>query len=147
MKQTSEAVASRAEFRGSAVLRQAYRRGRSGWVTGHRGVDRSLGYLARKYRQPIRVMDLAQVSGLSRRGFLKAFQQHVGTRPAKLLTHARIEHAKTLLADARLPLDEVARQSGYRSLNTFWVAFRRIAGVPPGEFQQQVKQRRTPQSQ
>jgi transcriptional regulator GlxA family with amidase domain len=129
MKQAFEDMGSGADLSGVTVLKRA--------ATGHRGVDRSLGYMARKFCQPIRVTDLVKASGLSRRGFFKAFEKHVGIRPGKLLTHARIEYAKQLLAGSRLTLGDVARQSGYRSANTFWVAFRRIAGVAPAVFQRQ----------
>jgi len=46
----------------------------------------------------------------------------------------RTEHAKRLLKDAGLTLEDVAQQCGYESVRSFERAFRKIAGVAPGEW-------------
>jgi transcriptional regulator GlxA family with amidase domain len=82
----------------------------------------------------LRVTQLAQISGLSVRGFHLAFREHLGQSPGTLLQRLRLDRAKGLLADSDLPMVEVARKSGYRSINTFYIAFRNAFGLTPRRF-------------
>lgn len=101
----------------------------------HNGVARSLKYMAAHYQTPIRLRELVAESGLSRRGFIKAFIKHVGQTPAAMMRQMRIEQAKHLLVTEDLSLDELAKRVGFRSANTFCVAFQRAVGMAPKKFQ------------
>ena len=101
----------------------------------HAGIKRSLDFMSKHFAEPIQVKDLQQVSGLSRRGFQKAFARIVGINPGAMLREIRIEHAKRVLCRHDLPLRNLARQCGYRSDNTFCIAFQRAVGMPPKKFQ------------
>ena len=99
----------------------------------HPRIARSLRFMAENWHRPIKVMDLARVSGLSRRGFLKAFHQHTRSRPHQTLERWRMTRAEELMLRG-VPLKQVFPLCGYRSLNSFYVAFRRFQGVPPQEY-------------
>jgi len=105
--------------------------------TNHPGIDRCLGFLAQNFHEPIQLIDLVKVSGMSRRGFYKAFHRCSGANPGAVLRHLRVEHAKRLLIEHDLLLKQVAKLCGYRSENTFCVAFQRAVGIPPKKFQRQ----------
>jgi transcriptional regulator GlxA family with amidase domain len=109
--------------------------GCQGIATKHGGVNRSLAFMAKKFCQPIAVKDLVAISGLSRRGFFKAFEKHVGANPGAVLRHARLEYAKRLLTGQDLKLKAIAQRCGYRRKNTFCVAFQRTTGMAPKQFQ------------
>ena len=79
-------------------------------------------------------MDVAAATGLSRRGLYKAFIKHVGISPGKVLRLQRLETAKNLLSGSEHSLAEIARISGFRNVNSFWVSFRNSEGISPGEF-------------
>ena len=100
----------------------------------HPGVARTLRFMAQNFHHPIQVQDLTEMAGLSRRGFFKAFLRHTGIRPAQVLRQYRIGLAQQLLQDSELSLAEVAAQCGYRSVNSFWVSFRQVTGVSPGQY-------------
>lgn len=104
----------------------------------HPGVARTLRFMAQNFYRPIQVQGLTEVAGLSRRGFFKAFLRHTGIRPAQVLRQFRIERAQQLLQGSELSLSEVAAQCGYRSVNSFWVSFRQVTGVAPGQYRQQA---------
>lgn len=105
---------------------------------GHAGIARSLKFLIKNFDAKIKIGGLEKVAGLSRRGFLKAFLKHTGHRPGVVLRHLRIEHAKQLLVESDLPLIDLARLSGFKSANTFCVAFQRLTGFSPKKFQRQA---------
>lgn len=104
----------------------------------HPGVARTLRFMAQNFQCPIQVKGLTEVAGLSRRGFFKAFLRHTGLRPAQALRQLRIKRAQQLLLGSELSLSEVAGQCGYRSVNSFWVSFRQVTGVAPGQYRQQA---------
>jgi AraC-like DNA-binding protein len=104
-------------------------------VTHHDGVARSLRFMTQNYWRPIQLNDLVMVSGMSRRGLTKAFYVHVGYSPGSVLRHMRIESAKHLLLEHDLILRTIAKRCGYRSENTFCIAFQRATGMAPKKFQ------------
>jgi len=75
------------------------------------------------------------ISGMSRRGLTKAFHMHLGFSPGSVLRHVRIERAKQILVERDLTLKDIAKHCGYRSENTFCIAFQRATGMAPKKFQ------------
>jgi AraC-like DNA-binding protein len=104
-------------------------------AANHPGIDRCLGFMAQNFHEPIQLKDLVKVSGMSRRGFCKAFNRYVGANPGAVLRHVRIEYAKQILVEHDLVLKQVAKQCGYRSENTFCVAFQSVMGTSPKRLQ------------
>jgi AraC-like DNA-binding protein len=104
----------------------------------HPAVSQSLDFIARNFSRGIKLIDVIASSGMSRRGLLGAFNQHLGCSPGALIRQARLEHARRLLTEYDLPLKTIAKRCGYRSENTFCVAFSREAGMSPKKFQRQV---------
>jgi transcriptional regulator GlxA family with amidase domain len=107
-------------------------------VNSHRGVARSLKFLSAHWQEDISVSDLVKTAGMSRRGFLKAFQRHIGRAPGHELRRIRMEHARDLLMRSDHKLADISRRCGYQSSNSFWVAFRRANGISPRQFRDRV---------
>ncbi|MGW1173571.1 GlxA family transcriptional regulator [Kitasatospora sp. NPDC002543] len=89
-----------------------------------------LGNLA--HRQT--VDDLAQRAHMSRRTFIRRFQQETGTSPMAWLTAARIDWARELLEATTTPVEQVARLSGLGSPAAFRAAFHRHVGTSPADY-------------
>ncbi len=104
-------------------------------MDGHPGIHRSLDYIFRYFRDPITPSDLARLCGMSRRGFYMAFQKKVGASPGAILRGCRIEYAKQLLIEDDLLLTQIAGQCGFRSVNSFCVAFQRAVKMSPKRYQ------------
>jgi AraC-like DNA-binding protein len=105
---------------------------------GHSGVSRSLDYLTKHWSESIRVMDLARVARMSRRGFLKAFSKHAGDTPGRRLRLIRLEKAREMLLQSNSKLVVVAHACGFQSMNSFIVAFKRHVGVAPIRYRTQA---------
>lgn len=103
----------------------------------HPGVARSLQYLWEHCGRPIGVDDLVRVAAMSRSGLHQAFLNLVGRPPGSELHRVRIERAKQLLTQSNTRLETVAEQCGYRSANSFWVAFKQSTGLSPKQYQKQ----------
>ena len=74
---------------------------------------------------------LADVAGLSRFHFSRAFQQTTGFSPYLFVTRTRIEQAKVALAETNTSIAAIARDHGYNSAAQFSSAFRKVTGVSP----------------
>jgi AraC family transcriptional regulator len=78
--------------------------------------------------------ELASQVGYSRGHFLKMFRVATGNSPHQYMTLRRIERAKLLLTDGRVPLSEVALSCGFSSQSHFSTEFRRRVGLSPARF-------------
>jgi AraC-like DNA-binding protein len=77
---------------------------------------------------------LATMAGLSPAHFCTAFRQSTGLPPRRWQMRLRTERAKTLLADPRLSLTEIALACGYASSSHFATSFRRATGMTPSMY-------------
>ncbi|MGA0603984.1 AraC family transcriptional regulator [Caulobacter sp. KR2-114] len=80
------------------------------------------------------VAELAREAALSRSAFFERFHRVVGVAPMAYLAAWRMATAKTLLRDRSRSLGEIAEQLGYRSANSFSIAFTRRFGAPPTRY-------------
>jgi transcriptional regulator GlxA family with amidase domain len=125
-----------------AVKNKTRARAHSRAASGHKAIGRSLRFMANNWQKPINVSDLVRTSDMSRRGFIKAFARHTGRPAGQELRRLRMEHAQKLIRRSDYNLSKISRQCGYRSANSFWVAFRNYTGVSPNEYRDMCKRRR-----
>lgn len=100
-------------------------------LAGAGDLSETLRWLEAHLDQPLTLTDIARHAGLSRRSTTRHFQDQTGLPPLRWLLNARIEKAKDLLATTDLPVEEVARVTGFGTGATFRHHFTRIAGVSP----------------
>ena len=85
----------------------------------------------------ISLSDLSGVAGLSKRHFLRAFQESTGTSPHRYVLGMRIESAKRRLSETDESLTSIALSSGFSHSQHFSAAFRQATGQRPSVFRQQ----------
>ncbi len=76
--------------------------------------------------------------GMSRAAFSKRFKDLVGQPMFEYLTMLRIQRAKELLKETKLPLYEVASRVGYESDLAFTKTFKKHTGTTPTRFRKQA---------
>ena len=77
---------------------------------------------------------LADEAYLSPFHFARAFKAATGSAPHRYLTDRRIERAKALIAEGRLPLADIAYICGFSSQAHLTRWFKRIVGTTPGAY-------------
>jgi AraC-like DNA-binding protein len=88
---------------------------------------------------PWTVPELADISGLSRAAFARAFRDALGQAPMQYLTEWRMTLARDHLRNDELTLAQIADAVGYGSPFAFAAAFRRHHGQPPGVWRQRER--------
>lgn len=72
--------------------------------------------------------------GLSRNRMTQLFQAQYGTTPTEYVNQLRIDSAKVLLSNMKNKMPQIALQSGFESLSTFYIQFRKLTGMSPKEY-------------
>ncbi|MEV4577960.1 helix-turn-helix domain-containing protein [Nonomuraea jabiensis] len=80
---------------------------------------------------PLRLDDLADHAGMSRRTFTRHFRQEVGLSPGQWLTQQRIALARHLLESTDLPVDRIADRAGFGTAASFRQHLQAAVGVSP----------------
>jgi LacI family transcriptional regulator len=112
------------------------------FAVSHPGVARALNFIREHYRERLGVDDVIRASGISRCGLYRAFEQSVGRSLGEEIDRQRVQHAQRLLAGTGEKLYRIARLSGFSGAEHFTRVFRRVTGVTPSSFRQQLRESR-----
>ena len=93
------------------------------WIGAHLGDDLSL---------PI----LADRAGMSERSFSRRYAETTGLTPARAIEQLRVEAARRLLSDSRMPIKRVAERCGFGSEETLRRSFLRRLAVTPQAYRE-----------
>jgi transcriptional regulator GlxA family with amidase domain len=94
-------------------------------------IQNALVYAKKHLQTPLTVEQLADVANLSPRQFSRAFHAETGRSPAKAVESLRVEAARAMMEEGQLPIDVVARETGFADRNRMRRAFLRAFGQPP----------------
>jgi len=94
-------------------------------------IQSALSYARRNLQTTLSVEQLAEVANLSPRQFSRAFRAETGQSPAKAVENLRVEAARLLMEQGQLPIDIVARETGFADRERMRRAFLRAFGQPP----------------
>jgi transcriptional regulator GlxA family with amidase domain len=91
------------------------------WIAGRLTEDLSVPVLARK-------------AGMSERSFNKRYAEATGITPARAVERLRVEAARRLLSDTRLPVKRIAARCGFGSEETLRRSFVRLLAATPQDY-------------
>ena len=94
-------------------------------------------HIEHAFSSSLAIPDLARMSGMSVRGFSKAFKRHQGSSTVKFITQVRVREAAQLLANSQETVDTIAEKTGFPNRDYFSRVFKKITGESPGLFRQQ----------
>lgn len=81
--------------------------------------------------EPVRLEQLAERAGMSKRSFVRAFRAATGSPPIAYLIQLRVNRAAALLRQGAESVTEVAFRVGFGDSNYFARQFRRVLGMSP----------------
>ena len=99
-------------------------------------IDTNLG------RSEYSVEELSSDLCMSRGNLHLKTKSLTGRSPIELLKGARLDKARALLREGKMPLAEVTEESGYSSVSYFCTSFRKAEGLTPGEYSASFSRKR-----
>jgi AraC family transcriptional regulator len=106
-----------------------------------RQLSQVLDHIHANFAKEVPLTTLASVSGLSAYHFARLFKQSTGLAPHQYLIRVRIERARGLLLHSNESITSIATQVGFCDQSHFSTHFKRIYGVTPRAFIQQIARR------
>jgi transcriptional regulator GlxA family with amidase domain len=91
------------------------------WINGHLGGDLSLSVLADQ-------------AGMSERSFSRHYANATGLTPARAIERLRVEGARRLLSETRLPVKRISQRCGFGSEETMRRSFLRLLAATPQDY-------------
>lgn len=101
-------------------------------------VRRACDYLAEHYAENVSLNHLAGIANLSPFHFNRVFSEQFGMPPHAFQTQLRVLGAKALLLQG-WSIPQVASQTGFADQSHLTRHFKRLVGVPPGQYQSSSK--------
>ena len=96
-------------------------------------IKNALEFIRHRAGDSIKPRDVVRVIGGSRRQAEYRFREFTGKSIGEELLSVRIEMAKRLLSDPRVPIGIVAQSCGYGNDASFRRVFKSTTGMSPGE--------------
>lgn len=104
-------------------------------------INRLIEYIA-AHREITKVEDVAQISGISKRGLQRLFNQYVGVSPKWVIRRCRLHEAVERLTQGEVnDWPQVALELGYFDQAHFIKDFKAVVGLTPAEYARQSEQR------
>jgi len=100
-----------------------------------------LCYIEDNVNRDLSLGELASLAGLGASQFKKVFHEAVGFPVHRYVIERRVERAKTLLRDSRLPIAQIAAEAGFAHQSHLARLMRRITGVSPHEFRHEFQRK------
>jgi transcriptional regulator GlxA family with amidase domain len=91
------------------------------WINAHLADEISLTMLARE-------------AGMSQRSFSRHYTEATGLTPGRAVERLRVEAARQMLLQSRLPIKRICRRCGFGSEETMRRSFLRLVGATPQDY-------------
>jgi transcriptional regulator GlxA family with amidase domain len=105
-------------------------------------IQKAVTYARANLKKDLSVKALAVIAGLSPRQFSRAFQEETSQSPAKAIEQLRVEAARLMLEEGRLPIEVIADEVGFGDRERMRRSFIRNMGRPPTSVRRDASQKR-----
>ncbi|WP_410640576.1 AraC family transcriptional regulator N-terminal domain-containing protein [Amycolatopsis sp. lyj-346] len=101
--------------------------------SGTAHVGRAIRWIRDNYAEPMRIEELARLSGLSASAFHRRFRAVTALSPLQFQKRIRLQEARSLLLADAGDVARIGHLVGYDSPSQFNREYRRLFGAPPGQ--------------
>jgi AraC-like DNA-binding protein len=95
-------------------------------------VSRAIGWIRDNYAEPMRIEELARLSGMSASAFHRHFRAITAMSPLQFQKRIRLQKARSMLVAHPGDVAGAGHRVGYDSPSQFNREYRRMFGTPPG---------------
>ncbi len=93
-----------------------------------------ISYISDHLQDKLTVETLSGLMHIHPNYFIRLFKSRMGTTPLNYINRLRIERAKSLLENTRLPVSEIMLRVGFEDISTFSNFFKHYSGYNPSVF-------------
>lgn len=101
-------------------------------------IESAREYILKHFNEPISLQQLAAHCFVSPFHFSRIFKTIAGESPHQYLTQVRLTHAKVLLTETNLPVNDIAFECGFNSPEHFVTAFKQYFAVNPSTLRKEI---------
>lgn len=105
-----------------------------------RRIERAYSYMLENYTKDIRLIDVANLIGMTGVSLSRFLKQRTGRNFIDSLNDIRLGHATRMLVDTTHSVAEIAIQCGFNNLSNFNRIFKKKKGCTPREFRENYKE-------
>ncbi len=109
------------------------------WTDDNNSMHKAIKYIMLNFQKNINIKDLLKVSNMSNTSFYVTFKKTYRMSFKDYLLNIRIGYSCKLLAEGTHSISSIAYQSGFRNLSNFNRQFKKIKGITPSEYSEQVR--------
>ncbi|MFN3193746.1 MAG: helix-turn-helix domain-containing protein [Aureliella sp.] len=102
-------------------------------------IANTISHIERHFAHQITLDDLVDISGMSRRNFIRTFESTMGTSPINYLIERRMREATKLLKTTDRNITEIAFDVGFSDSNYFSRQFKKSLGQSPRQYRNQLR--------
>jgi AraC family transcriptional regulator len=110
----------------------------NGRLLGRRLKD-VLSYIEDNLSQPLSLDDIAGVAGVSVSHFKGLFRESVGLPVHQYVIRRRVDRAKSLLGEGKMPISQIALETGFAHQSHLAHHMRRLLGVSPKTLREMLR--------
>jgi AraC-like DNA-binding protein len=104
-------------------------------------------YISEHYREPISLASIGSALGYSPKYVSLCLAEIDGMNLLYLVNSFRADYAKTLLANTKATVLDVALECGYANERSFYRAFSQVTGMTPGQYRRSKRTFATPDNE
>ena len=101
-------------------------------------LNQIFSYIETHFQEDITLDAISALVGFSPYYFTRFFKKHIGQTFIQFLSDYRLEQARYILSQERLPMVAVAEKSGFSSVKTFHHVFKKSQGISPLQYQKHI---------
>ena len=102
-------------------------------------LEKMLLYIEEHFQEPLQIADLANYFGYHKDYLSKIFNMGVGCNFNCYVNTLRVRHARNLIVQKKMTLDEICTASGFQSTHSFRRVFTNYYGQSPYQYQRSLK--------
>lgn len=107
-------------------------------LSDNKTVREAMLYIHNKYDMPLDLKTIAERVHLHPNYLCALFKEHTGQTVMQYLVRKRVDAAIFLLQDKDLPIEVIAEKTGFSSSGLFFRHFRKITGMTPKAYRNQL---------
>lgn len=104
--------------------------------------EQALEWIEQHFASPVSLAQCAESIPVSAAYLCRILRKETGFTPVQHLQIKRIAYAKVLLQKSRLNIEDIARRSGFRSMEHFYRVFRKHTNLSPAAYRRNIRRGR-----